>query len=151
RLDRADPGRQPDRDAMIPQPALQPRAVELAQGDQRQLQLESRPVAEEAVEEDLAGMPDVHLVETLVQGRDQDGSPEQVDGSEALAVAQEPIGERLAGAVLTVPGQASQAIGHAQLVAQTQESRRQEAAGQMERSRREAGPEPRDSSFGTEE
>ena len=80
RFDRADPGRQPDRDAMIAQPAVQPRAVELAQRDQRQLQLEPRPVAEEAIKEDLAGVADVHLVEPLVQGRDEDGGPEQVDG-----------------------------------------------------------------------
>ena len=91
---------------MVAQPAFQPSSVELTQRNQGNLRLKPRPVPQEPVQEDLTGVTDIHLFEPLIQGRDEHGSPEQVDGAEALAVPQQPVGERLAGPVIssTLPG-----------------------------------------------
>jgi hypothetical protein len=94
---------------------------------------------------------DIHLIEPLVQGRDQHRRPEKVDGAEALAVSQQPVGKRLARSLVVSPGQAGQAIRHKKLVARTQEVGTQEAAGQMKRGWSGAGPEPRDPPLGTQE
>ena len=69
---------------MLAQPVLQARAVELAQGNQGKLHLKPGPGAQEPIDEDLAGMAEIHLVEPFVQGRDQHGGPEQVDRASTL-------------------------------------------------------------------
>ena len=79
------------------EPGFEPGAVESAQRDQGDLHLESVAVAEKPVEEHLAGVAHVHLVEPLVQGRDEDGRPVAVLSSGPSARAMEqPVGKRLA-------------------------------------------------------
>ena len=95
-LDAADARRQPDLDVVRAEPGFEPGAVELAQRDERDLHLESVAVAEEAVEEHLARVADVHLLEPLVQGRDEHRRPVEVHRPGRLAVAEQPVGERLA-------------------------------------------------------
>ena len=87
------------------------RAVELAERDERQLHLVAVAVAEEAVEEDLAGVADVHPVEPLVQGRDEHRGPVPLDRPVGLAVPAEPVVERLAGPVGLVEREPGQAVG----------------------------------------
>ncbi len=115
-LDRADARRQTDGDVVVAQPALQPSSVELAQRNQGNLRLKPRPVPQEPVEENLASVADVHLLEPLVQGRDEHGCPEQVDRARALPVSQQPVGKRLARPVIARAGQTRQAVSHAHLV-----------------------------------
>ena len=123
---------------MIAQPVLQARAVELAQGDQREFHLEPGPGAQEAVDEDLAGMADVHLVEPLVEGRDQHGGPEQVDRPSTLADAgSSQSANDLARPVVAAERQAGQAVADPQLVSPVQVAGGQETlrSGGTERGR----------------
>ncbi len=119
----------------------QPGSVKLTQRNQGNLRLKARPVPQEPVQEHLAGVTDIHLFEPLIQGRDEHGGPEQVDRSAALAVPEQPVGERLARPVVARDGQRCQAVRNPQLVAGAQESGRQKTAGQVERGR--PGPRPK--------
>ncbi len=150
-IDRADAGRQTDRDVVVAEPSFEPRSVELPQRHQRDLQPEPVAVAEEAVDEDLARVADVHLLDPLVQGRDEHGGPVQVDRPHRLAVAEQPVGERLAGAVAERRAEARQPEGHAEPVAPAQVVGPQEAAGQVERGGQGARAEPRRAAVGAEE
>ena len=115
--------------------ACQPGSVgKLAEGNQRNLRLKPRSVPQEPVQENLACVTDVHLLEPLIQRRDEHGDPEQVDGAEALAVSQQPVGERLAGSFIASSCRAATAIRvrTRTLVAGAQEPGRQKTARQGE-------------------
>jgi len=149
-LDRADPGREPDRDAPGREPGLEPRAVELAERDERQLHPVAVAIAEEAVEEDLARVADVHPVEPLVQGRDQDRAPVPVDRPAGLAVAAEPRVERLARPTAIEP-EAGEAEGDPQALADRQVIRPQEAPREVQGGGESAGLQGRVPPLGREE
>src|SRR5207302_17668 len=75
------------------EPAAQLGAVEPAQGDGGQLDLEAAAVAQEGIDEDLAGVAQAGAFGHLVEGAGEDQAPEAVDGARGLAVAAEPVEE----------------------------------------------------------
>ena len=123
---------------------LQPRPVDLAQGGGGDLHPVAVAVAEEAVEEDLPGVADVHPVEPLVERRDQDGAPVAVDGPVGLAVPAEPALHRLARPVPARGPEPGQAVGDPDPLGPGQVIGPEEAPGEMEGRGPGAGLELRD-------
>ena len=115
--DRAGARGQTDSDVVVAQPALEPGPVKLTQRNQGNFRLKPGPVPQKPIQENLASVADVHLLETLVQGGDEHGCPEQVDRAQALAMSPQPVGKRFARPVVARAGQKRQAKSHAQLVA----------------------------------
>src|SRR5262249_41683418 len=107
---------QADVDSMIAEPALKPRSIQLAQRNQRQLGLIPGPVPQETIDENLASVTDVHLVEPLVQRRYQHSCPESFDCAAGLAVSQEPVRKRLAVLFVPTAGQPGEAVRDAYLL-----------------------------------
>src|SRR5208283_1484146 len=128
---------------------LQARAVELTQWDRGEFHLKPGPGAQESIDEYLAGMAKIHLVELFVKGRDQHGGPEQVDRASTLPMPAQPVGERFARPLVGAERQAGQAVADPQLISPVQVTGAQETLGQVERSGTQSGPEPRDPSLGT--
>ncbi len=131
---------------------LEPRPVQLAERDERQLHLVALAVAEEAVDEHLAGVADVHPVEPLVQGRDEHRGPVPLDRPIGLPVAAEP-GLRTArparsGPVEREPGEP---VGDAEPLHERQIIGPEEAPRQVQRRRQRPGLERRISPLGREE
>ena len=118
---------------VVAQPFLQTRSVEVAERNQGQFHLETGPRAQEAVDEDLACMADVHLLEPLVEGGDQDGRPEQIDRPRALVMPAQPLGERFARPFVPRESQAGKAVANAKPVPQGEVVRLEKAPRQMKR------------------
>ena len=123
-------------DVMVAEPALQPGSIELTQGNQGNLRLKARPVPQEPVQENLTGVTDIHLFEPLIEGRDEHGSPEQVDGPDGSG------GAAAASRRTTRPAWSSRRMARTArpyatriLSPARQEPGRQKTAGQMERGR----------------
>src|SRR5438552_1070961 len=97
------------------QPLPQFVAVEAAERDRRQFDLEAARMAQKAIDEDLAGVAQADPFRRLVQGAGQDDAPETVDGALRLTVALEPFEERRVGIARGSPN-AEQSPGDTQFL-----------------------------------
>src|SRR4051812_27090809 len=101
----------------------------------------ARSSSRDSLEEDLAGVADVHLLQAFVERRYEDGGPVQVDRPYGLAMPQEPIGERLSRTVITARTEAGEPVGDAELVGPAQIIGAEEAGAEVERGGQGARPE----------
>src|SRR5262245_49424002 len=76
---------------MTRQPALQLLAVASTERDGGQCALEAARVAQEAVDEHLAGIAQSDAIRRLVEGADEHQAPEAVDDARRLAVSAQPV------------------------------------------------------------
>ena len=139
-----------DADAVGAEPALQFVAVEFAEGNEGQFDLEAAAMAQEAVDKDLAGIAQADAVDFFIEGADEDKTPEPFDGPRCLTVAGEPVAKGFVG-VGSGPLQTGEAPGDAEFVAQGQVMGGEEGAGQVKGSGQGIGGETADAPVGGDE
>ena len=124
------------------------RARRAGRGD---LHPEPLAVAEEAVEEDLAGVADVHLVEPLVSAETRTVAQYRLIVRTVWPCLRSQSANDSPGRSSAARTEAGQAVGDPELVAPAQVIGPEEAAGQVERGGQGARPELRGPPVGAEE